>query len=126
MQKMRYIAVILVWLAVGNLLAQAVPQTVDTENVAPLDAQREKQARAVRAMQSFDVKQKNRMRTEEGFDWSIQISKPPSSSVYSISPRIISEEQNPVHTVIHFEGRTAPARRTRVASYLRFLRAGPA
>ena len=44
MQKVRYITVIVVWLATGNLLAQAVPQAVDTDKVSPLDAQREKHA----------------------------------------------------------------------------------
>jgi len=36
--------ILVVWLAAGNLLAQARPEVVDTKDVAPLDAQREKRA----------------------------------------------------------------------------------
>jgi uncharacterized damage-inducible protein DinB len=41
---MRWIAVLVVGLAAGNLLAQAGQQVVDTKDAAPLDAQREKRA----------------------------------------------------------------------------------
>ncbi len=44
MQKTKWITVFVVWLATGNLLAQAGQQVVDTRNAAPLDAQREKRA----------------------------------------------------------------------------------
>ena len=44
MKKMRWIAVLVVGFAAGNLLAQAGQQIVDTKNAAPLDAQREKRA----------------------------------------------------------------------------------
>ena len=44
MQKMKWITVLVVWLAAGNLLAQAGQQVVDTKDAAPLDAQREKRA----------------------------------------------------------------------------------
>lgn len=52
MQKMKWIAVLVVWLA-GSILAQPGKQAVDTKDVAPLDAQREK-----RALQSlFEIAQ---------------------------------------------------------------------
>ena len=44
MQKMKWITVLVVGLAAGNLLAQAGQQVVDTKDAAPLDAQREKRA----------------------------------------------------------------------------------
>jgi uncharacterized damage-inducible protein DinB len=43
-QKMKWIAVLAVWLAAGNLLAQAGRQVVKTSDSAPLDAQQEKHA----------------------------------------------------------------------------------
>lgn len=42
MQKMKWVTVLVVWLAAGNLLAQAGHKVVDTKDVVPLDAQREK------------------------------------------------------------------------------------
>ena len=44
MQKMKWITVLAVWLAAGNLLAQAGPQVVDGKDAALLDSQREKRA----------------------------------------------------------------------------------
>ena len=44
MQKMKCVVVLVVWLAAGNLLAQASPPVVNTKNVAALDAQQEKRA----------------------------------------------------------------------------------
>ncbi len=44
MNKMKWITVLVVWLAAGNLFAQAGQQVVDTKDAAPLDAQREKRA----------------------------------------------------------------------------------
>ena len=44
MHKMKWITVLVVWLAAGNLLAQAGHQVVETKDAAPLDAQREKRA----------------------------------------------------------------------------------
>ena len=44
MQKMKWIALLVVWLAAGNLLAQAGRQVVDTKDAALLDTQREKRA----------------------------------------------------------------------------------
>src|SRR6202011_3853750 len=41
---MKWITVLVVWLAAGNLLAQAGQQVVDTKDAALLDAQREKRA----------------------------------------------------------------------------------
>jgi len=43
-QKMKWITVLVVWLAAGNLLAQAGQQVVDTKDAALLDTQREKRA----------------------------------------------------------------------------------
>jgi len=43
-QKVKWITTLAVWLAAGNLLAQAGRQVVDTRDMAPLDAQREKHA----------------------------------------------------------------------------------
>jgi uncharacterized damage-inducible protein DinB len=43
-QKMKWMSVLVVWLAAGNLLAQAGQQVIDTKDAAPLDAQREKRA----------------------------------------------------------------------------------
>jgi uncharacterized damage-inducible protein DinB len=43
-QKMKWVTVLLVGLAAGNLLAQAGHQVVETKDAAPLDAQREKRA----------------------------------------------------------------------------------
>jgi len=43
-QKVNWIAVFVVWLAAGSLVAQTGSQTVNTKGVAPLDAQREKHA----------------------------------------------------------------------------------
>jgi uncharacterized damage-inducible protein DinB len=43
-QKVKWITILAVWLTAGNLLAQAGRQVVDTKEVAPLDAQREKRA----------------------------------------------------------------------------------
>jgi uncharacterized damage-inducible protein DinB len=43
-QNIKWIMVFVVWLAAGNLLAQAGRQAVDTKDAAPLDAQREKRA----------------------------------------------------------------------------------
>jgi uncharacterized damage-inducible protein DinB len=43
-QKMKWIALLVVWLAAGNLLAQAGRQVVDTRDAALLDTQREKRA----------------------------------------------------------------------------------
>jgi hypothetical protein len=42
--KLKWMWILVVWLAAGNLLAQARPEVVDTKDVAPLDAQREKRA----------------------------------------------------------------------------------
>ena len=44
MQKVKWITILAVWLTAGNLLAQAGRQVVDTKDVAPMDAQREKHA----------------------------------------------------------------------------------
>jgi uncharacterized damage-inducible protein DinB len=43
-QKMKWTTVLVVWLAAGNLLAQAGRQVVDPKDAALLDAQREKRA----------------------------------------------------------------------------------
>jgi len=43
-QKMKWIAALVVWLAAGNLLAQGSRQAVDPRDAAPLDGQREKRA----------------------------------------------------------------------------------
>jgi len=43
-QKVKWITILAVWLTAGNLLAQAGRQVVDTKDVAPMDAQREKHA----------------------------------------------------------------------------------
>ena len=43
-QKMKWITVLIVWLAAGSLLAQPGQQVVDTRDAAPLDAQRERRA----------------------------------------------------------------------------------
>jgi uncharacterized damage-inducible protein DinB len=43
-QKVKWITLLAVWLAAGNLLAQAGRQAVDTTDMALLDAQREKRA----------------------------------------------------------------------------------
>jgi len=43
-QKVKWITILAVWLTAGNLLAQAGRQVVDTKDMAPLDAQREKHA----------------------------------------------------------------------------------
>jgi len=43
-QKVKWITILAVWLTAGNLLAQAGWQVVDTKDMAPLDAQREKHA----------------------------------------------------------------------------------
>ena len=48
MQKMKWITVLVVWLAAGSLFAQAGPQVVDPKDAAPLDAQQE-----MRALQSL-------------------------------------------------------------------------
>ena len=44
MQKMKWIPVLVVWLAAGNLLAQAGQQVVETKDAAILDTQRESRA----------------------------------------------------------------------------------
>ena len=44
MQKVKWITILAVWLTAGNLLAQAGRQVVDTKDMAPRDAQREKHA----------------------------------------------------------------------------------
>lgn len=44
MQKMKWITVLVVWLAAGNLLAQAGQQVVDTKDAALLDTKRENRA----------------------------------------------------------------------------------
>ena len=44
MQKMKWITVLVVWLAAGNLFAQAGQQVVDTKDAVLLDTQREKRA----------------------------------------------------------------------------------
>jgi hypothetical protein len=44
MQKTKWITVLVLWLAAGNLWAQTVPQVVDTKNDASLDARQEKRA----------------------------------------------------------------------------------
>ena len=44
MQKVKWITILALWFATGNLVAQAIRQVVDTKEVAPLDAQREKRA----------------------------------------------------------------------------------
>ena len=44
MQKTKWIAVLVLWLAAGSLWAQTVPQVVDTKNDASLDARQEKRA----------------------------------------------------------------------------------
>jgi hypothetical protein len=43
-QKVKWITILAVWLTAGNLLAQAGRQVVDTKDMAPRDAQREKHA----------------------------------------------------------------------------------
>jgi len=43
-QKVEWITILAVWLTAGNLLAQAGRQVVDTKDMAPRDAQREKHA----------------------------------------------------------------------------------
>jgi hypothetical protein len=43
-QKIKWITVLVLWLAAASLLAQAAPQVVDTKNDASLDAQQEKRA----------------------------------------------------------------------------------
>jgi len=43
-QKMKWITVLVVWLAAGNVLAQAGQLVVDTKDDARLDTQREKRA----------------------------------------------------------------------------------
>ena len=55
MQKMKCVVVLVVWLAAGNLLAQASPPVVNTKNVAALDAQQEK--RALQALWTIAEKQ---------------------------------------------------------------------
>jgi uncharacterized damage-inducible protein DinB len=42
MRKMRWLAVLILWLAAGNLLAHAGPQGVEPRDATSLDAQREK------------------------------------------------------------------------------------
>jgi DinB superfamily len=44
MQKTKWIAVLVLWLAAANLWAQAAPQVVETKNASSLDAQKEKRA----------------------------------------------------------------------------------
>ena len=44
MRKSKWITVLVLWLAVGSLWAQTVPQVVDTKNDASLDARQEKRA----------------------------------------------------------------------------------
>jgi uncharacterized damage-inducible protein DinB len=44
MQRTKWIAVLVLWLAAGSLWARAVPQVVDTKSAASLDAQKEKRA----------------------------------------------------------------------------------
>ena len=44
MLKMKWIMVLVLWLAAASLLAQAAPQVVNTKNDASLDAQQEKRA----------------------------------------------------------------------------------
>jgi hypothetical protein len=44
MRKTKWITVLVLWLAVGSLWAQTVPQVVDTKNDASLDARQEKRA----------------------------------------------------------------------------------
>ena len=44
MQKMKWVTVLVMWLAASNLLSQVSPQVVDTKNAASLDVQREKHA----------------------------------------------------------------------------------
>src|SRR5215469_6862488 len=44
MQKMKWMTVLVVWLAAGNLLAQAGQQVLNSKDAAPLDAQREQRA----------------------------------------------------------------------------------
>jgi uncharacterized damage-inducible protein DinB len=44
MQKMKWMTVLVMWLAAGNVFAQAGRPVVDTKDAAPLDAQREKRA----------------------------------------------------------------------------------
>lgn len=48
MQRMKWFAVLVVWLAAGNLSVQAARQLNDTKELVPLDAEREKHA-----LQSF-------------------------------------------------------------------------
>jgi uncharacterized damage-inducible protein DinB len=43
-QKIKWMTVIVLWLAAGNLLAQASQQVGETRDAAPLDAQREQRA----------------------------------------------------------------------------------
>jgi uncharacterized damage-inducible protein DinB len=54
-QKIKWIAVLVVWLAAGNLLAQASPPVVNTKNAAALDAPQEK--RALQALWTIAEKQ---------------------------------------------------------------------
>jgi uncharacterized damage-inducible protein DinB len=54
-QKMKCVVVLVVWLAAGNLLAQASPPVVNTKNAAALDAQQEK--RALQALWTIAEKQ---------------------------------------------------------------------
>ena len=44
MQKMKWMVVLVMWFAAVNLSAQSAQQVVDTNDAAPLDAQREKRA----------------------------------------------------------------------------------
>ena len=44
MQKMKWVTVLVMWLAASNLLSQVGPQVVDTKNAVSLDVQREKHA----------------------------------------------------------------------------------
>jgi len=44
MRRTKWITVLVLWLAVGSLWAQTVPQVVDTKNDASLDARQEKRA----------------------------------------------------------------------------------
>jgi hypothetical protein len=44
MPKMKWITVLVMWLAAGSLFGQTVPQDVEIKDAAPLDAQRERRA----------------------------------------------------------------------------------
>ena len=44
MKTIKWVTVVVLWLAAASLLAQAAPQVVDTKNDASLDAQQEKRA----------------------------------------------------------------------------------